>query len=449
MFRLLEETLKSWRIDPFRMPLLLRGARQVGKSYLVEAFGRDYFESLLVVNFDANPEYCACFQDSLEPQGILQRLELIANQPIIPGHTLLFLDEIQNCPRAIMALRYFKEKCPLLHVIGAGSLLEFALETNESFSFPVGRVQFIYVRPCSFQEYLIAQNSLHLPQLLEQTTLDNPLSQVVHEKLIGLVRQYYFIGGMPAAIATFLRTQSFLKVREMHAIISQTYQNDFGKYSKEKDSKFLKILFEKIPNLIGQQFKYSKIDPESNARELKKALHLLMQAGVMQMVHATSGVGIPFHVHQNERKFKMLFLDLGLIQGMQQVDAEKIWRENLTQINAGMLAEQFVGQELLAYGEAYEERALFFWEREERGSEAEVDYLINVGSQILPIEVKAGKEGSLRSLKLFMKERRAPLGLRISQKPLSYEEGILSIPFYLIGHIPRLVKALHLFPYEP
>jgi len=440
MFRLLEDKLKAWKADSFRMPLLLRGARQVGKSYLVEKFGQENFETVVIINFDANPEYCACFE-ALDPQLIIQKIELISNQIITPGKTLLFLDEIQNCPKAIMSLRYFKEKWPLLHVIGAGSLLEFALE-DQDFSFPVGRVQFIYIRPLSFKEFLLANNTVHLPGLIEKTSLKNPIEDVVHDHLIKYVKQYYLVGGMPAAIAVFLKTKSFLKSREMQAIILQTYQNDFGKYAKKNDLGYLQLLFEKIPNLIGQQIKYSKIDPEVNARELKKALRLLGQAGILHQVHATSAAGIPLKFHQNEQKFKMLFLDIGLIQQVNQIDPEKIWVEDLTQINAGMMAEQFVGQEFLSSGEFYEERDLFFWEREKSGSDAEVDYIISIGSQIIPVEVKAGKSGKLRSLKLFMEEKKSPLGIRISQSPLSYQDNILSIPFYMIDQIPRLVKEV-------
>jgi predicted AAA+ superfamily ATPase len=440
MFRLLEDKLKAWKDDTFRMPLLLRGARQVGKSFLVEKFGKENFESVVIVNFDANPEYCACFE-ALDPQLIIQKIELLSNQTITSGKTLLFLDEIQNCPKAIMALRYFKEKWPSLHVIGAGSLLEFTLE-DEDFSFPVGRVQFIYVRPLSFKEFLIANNTIHLPGLIENASLKNPIENVIHDHLIKYVKQYYLVGGMPAAIAVFLKTKSFLKSREMQALILQTYQNDFGKYAKKSEHRYLQLLFEKTPNLIGQQFKYSKIDPEANSRELKKALRLLGKAGIVHQVHATSAAGIPLKFHQNEQKFKMLFLDIGLIQQVNQIDPEKIWSEDLTQINAGMMAEQFVGEEFLAYGEFYEQKELFFWDREKSGSEAEVDYVISIGSQIIPVEVKAGKTGRLRSLKLFMKEKKSPLGIRICQNPLSYEDGILSVPFYMIEQIPRLVKEV-------
>ncbi|MEI6241999.1 MAG: AAA family ATPase [Chlamydiota bacterium] len=438
MFRIIEDKLKSWKEDPFRIPLLLRGARQVGKSYLVEEFGKNHFVSIITINFDANPEYCSCFEN-LDPQVIIQKIELLSHQPITPGKTLLFLDEIQNCPKAIMALRYFKEKCPLLHVIAAGSLLEFTIQ-KEDFSFPVGRVQFLYVRPLSFKEFLIANNTLHLPKEIEKSEISNPITGAIHDHLMNYVKQYYLVGGMPAPISVFLQTKSFLKSQEIHAIISQTYQSDFGKYAKKREHIYLQLLFEKIPNLIGQQFKYSKIDSEVNSRDLKSALSLLIQAGIIHKVHATSADGIPLPFHKNDNKFKVLFLDIGLIQQVNQIEIEKIWTEDLTQINAGRMAEQFVGQELIAYGEFYEQKQLFFWDRVQKGSEAEVDYLISLGSHIFPIEVKAGKTGKLRSLQLFMKEKKSPLGIQICQSPLSFQDKILTVPFYMIDQIPRLVK---------
>lgn len=438
MYRQLEEHLKKWKNDPFRLPLLFRGARQVGKSYLAETFGREHFESFVSVNFEANPEYCACFE-TLDPQEIISKMELISGQLIVPGKTLLFLDEIQNCPRAITAIRYFKEKMPLLHVIGAGSLLEFAFQKGE-YSFPVGRVEPVYVRPLSFQEYLIANNALQLPKALEQASLASPLSKAIHEHFSKLVRQYFLIGGMPAPISIFLKTQSFLKAQEMQAIILEVYQSDFSKYAKERDHKFLRVLFEKIPLFIGQHFKPAKLDPEAKTADLRKAFASLAKAGIVLPVYATSGAGIPLKAHQKENSLKALFLDIGLIQQVHQVDKEKIWTEDLTLLNAGALAEQFVGQELLALGEIYQTKDLFFWEREKQGSEAEVDYLITVGSNIIPIEVKAGKTGKMRSLKLFLEEKKAPLGVRISQSPLSLENKILSIPFYMVSHIDRLVQ---------
>lgn len=336
-------------------------------------------------------------------------------------------------------MRYFKEKMPTLHLIGAGSLVEFAFQKGEH-SFPVGRVEFLYVKPLSFNEYLIANDAFKLPKLLTDTSVQNPIPDVVHDLLIKYVQQYFLVGGMPAAIAAYLRTNSFLKTQEIHAILLNVYQSDFNKYAKESQHKYLRLLFEKIPALIGTQFKYSKIDPDAKPKDLKIALEMLVDAGIVHRVFATSASGIPLKAHQKPNKFKTLFLDIGLINQINQVEPQKIWEEDLTQINSGVLAEQFVGQELLAYSEFYQQRDLYFWEREQQGSEAEVDYLFPSGSHIIPIEVKAGAAGKLRSLRLFLEEKKSPFGIRISQAPLSYRNNILSIPFYLIEQLPRLIK---------
>jgi len=422
MFRSIEHELKQWKDSPSRYPLLLRGARQVGKSYVIEKFGLAEFSSFAMVNFEAEPEAHACFE-TLEPREILQRLELVLKKPIIPGKTLLFLDEIQSCPKAILGLRYFKEKMPDLHVIGAGSLLEFTLIQGK-FSFPVGRVQFMYLRPLSFREFLLALND----------------SDSSHQKLLQRVREYFLTGGMPAVVEHFRLTQSFLQTTRIQDLLLATYQADFGKYATESDQKYLRILFENLPSQIAKQFKYSKIDPHMRSRELKSALDQLQWAGLIYPVVSSSCAGIPLSMQTKQNRFKLLFLDIGLVQCALKIDPEAILSEDLVFIHQGALVEQFVGQELLAYADFFREEKLYFWEREKAGSDAEVDYVITVDNEIIPIEVKAGKTGRLKSLRQFMEEKNSLLGIRISQSPLSFENKILSVPLYMIDQIPRLVR---------
>ncbi len=424
MYRAIELELKRWKDTAahYRYPLLLRGARQVGKSYIIEKFGRAEFSSFEMVNFEAQPEAIACFE-TLEPRQILQQLELILNKPIQPGKTLLFLDEIQSCPNAILALRYFKEKMPDLHVIGAGSLLEFTLIQGK-FSFPVGRVQFMYLRPLSFEEFLLALND----------------SELTHSQRLQRVKEYFLTGGMPAVVEHFRSTQSFLQTTRIQDLLLSTYQADFSKYATEADQKYLRILFENLPSQISKQFKYSKIDPHMRSRELKAALDLLQWAGIIHPVFSSSCSGIPLSMQIKRNRFKMLFLDIGLMQCALQINPKVVLSEDLLQIHEGALAEQFVGQELLAYADFFREEKLFFWEREKPGSDAEVDYVITVDSLIVPIEVKAGKTGRLKSLRQFMEEKKSPLGIRISEAPYSFKDQILSIPLYMINQIPRLVR---------
>src|ERR1700722_40752 len=280
MKRDIEKELLAWKISPIKAPLLLRGARQVGKSWVVEKFGREQFENLIVLNFEQRPEVSVCFE-TLLPEKILSAIELFTSASIRPGKTLLFLDEIQECPQAIMSLRYFKEQMPDLHVIGAGSLLEFVLN-EENFPMPVGRVQFLYLRPLSFCEFLSALGRENLREHLKTVTLKNPPQ--IHEELLKLVREYVALGGMPAVIAAYLQTKSLYDTQNVQSDILSTYRRDFGKYAKKTKHKYLSLLFEKAPGFVGAWFKYSKVDQEVNIRDIKIALQQLCQAGLLYQV---------------------------------------------------------------------------------------------------------------------------------------------------------------------
>ncbi len=372
-----------------------------------------------------------------EPTEILMKLEFALRMPIRAGASLLFLDEIQLCPEALISLRYFKEKMSDLHVIAAGSLLECLLK-EENFSFPVGRVEFLYLRPLSFIEYFQAAVPL-VAKRLSAFDLKRPPSELEHSELLKWIRRYLFVGGMPSSVATSLKQSSLLESQRIHHQILQAYESDFGKYAKHTQHKYLQAVFHKAPALIAQVMKYKRIDEEIRSRELKPALELICHAGLIQRIFATTASGLPLHAHMKEDRFKLLFLDVGLLQTATKVDAALFFEQDILQINSGMIAEQFVGQELLAYSPPYQNAPLLFWKRM-AGGEAEVDFVINVGSEIIPIEVKAGATGSLRSLHRFLEEKKAPLGIRISEQPLSFKNDILTIPFYLIGFLERLVR---------
>lgn len=440
MEREIKKELIRWKDNPMRMPLILRGARQVGKSWLVENFGKENFENTIIGNFEKNKELHHCFQ-SLDPALIVQRLELLYNQTIIPGKTLLFLDEIQGCPQAIMALRYFKEELPALHVIAAGSLLEF-ITKDENFSFPVGRVQFLYLSPLTFVEFLHALGEHKLAEYLDRITFSDPPIGAIHNKLLGMVKKYWLIGGMPEAISAYLLNQSFLAARHIQDAILQTYQSDFGKYAPHTQHRYLAKLFDIAPTIAALDFKYSKIDPDvSNpSKVFRTALEQLQKAGILNRIYATSGNGLPLKAEVNEKKFKILFLDIGLMQRSLGVNAEEIFNEEWFPVNSGNLAEQFVGQELLGYSDCYRQKELFYWETDKPGGSAEVDYLISVNNQVVPIEVKSGKTGRLKSISYFMDIKGQSCGIQISQGELKIEKKILTIPFYLISQISRLVK---------
>lgn len=448
MFRLVENDLLSWKTQINRKPLLLRGARQVGKSYVVEKFGKTQFEQLITINFEMEPNYLTCFE-SLDPVKIVRRISLLSGQSIIAGKSLLFLDEIQHCPNAIMALRYFKEKMPELHIIGAGSFLEFVIN-DDVYSQPVGRVQSLYMKPCSLYEYLLASQEKQLLDYLSDVSPLTGIETSLHEKLLEKCREYYILGGMPEVMDYYLKTKQFLGCEKIHASILEYYRRDLAKYYEKINTRILEKCFVKAPGLVAKHFKYVDIDPDVPARDFKRALTMLTKAGVIHLVYHTSANGLPLSLGMNEKKFKLLFLDVGLVKYALGIEAITLLSEELILINQGDLAEQFVGQELMAYYPSYEAASLFYWEREKTGSQAEVDYIMAIGPHIYPVEVKAGKAGRLKSLHLFLQEKAAiakkNIGICISQKPLSFERfasyGILNVPFYMIHELPRLIGVI-------
>lgn len=430
MKRFFTDTLVKWKENPARTPLIVRGARQVGKTYSIQAFGAESFKSLVSINFESAPIYKACFE-VLEPCSIVNQIELITRQRIVPGETLLFLDEIQQCPKALQSLRYFKENMPELHVIAAGSLIEFAIN-EEDFSFPVGRVQFAKLYPLSFEEYLLARGDISLQKALATFDCKNPPPISVHSRLLERIHEYFFVGGMPASVLALLNTDSLLEVQYAQKALWESFESDFGKYAQKSQCRYLKKVFENIPRLIGTHVKYSRIDPElpNPARDMKQAIELLRRAGLLQPISATSAGGLPLLTGLKEGIFKLLFLDIGLVSQVMGLDIRN------PGLMAGPLAEQFVGQELLAAADPVLDTRLFFWMRESGVSE--VDYLLAHGGAVYPIEVKAGKAGKLKSLHIFMQEKKAPIGVKISQEPLGWDGNVISIPFYLTSHLLTL-----------
>lgn len=430
--------LLGWKKAVDRKPLLLRGARQVGKTYVVRNFAQQHFKNRVEINFELQPEFKEIFQN-LEPAEIVKKINILQNTQIRLGETLLFLDEIQECPRAIMSLRYFYEKFPGLHVVGAGSLLEFALG-DAGFKMPVGRVQYLHLQPLSFIEFLTAQGEVQLRDYLNEISARKAPPDPIHKKLLELVRQYLIIGGMPAVVQHYLSDRAAATYQNQQTLLLQTYRDDFGKYASQAKRLYLQKVFLKAPTLVGKRFKYSHVDPDVKSRELKEAVSLLTRAGVIYKVVAASGHGLPFQT--DEDKFRINFLDVGLMQRGCGLDAEIATAKDFIAVNSGAVAEQFVGQELLAHANPYEDGRLLFWARDKKQSQAEVDYLMTHRSQIVPLEVKSGKTGWLRSLKLFMKEHRTQIGVRLSQHPPSFYEQILSIPLYAISEIPRMISEV-------
>ncbi len=439
MKRAIESALLDWKNDQNRYPLLIRGARQVGKSYTVEKFGKQAFKNIVTLNFEFQPQLKSCFT-TLDPSEIINKIQILLNKDI-NQETLLFLDEIQECPPAITALRYFREKMPNQPVIAAGSLLEFTLK-KENIKMPVGRIQFLYMKPLSFTEFMEVTGQIKLKDYISSVNPSDEIDDAIHQQCLEQLRLYYIIGGMPAIVQEYINYKNLVKCDHLQASLLQTYRADFGKYANTPVHKYLEKVFEATPRLVGKTIKYVNIDADSKSRDLKQAIELLNLAGVVMPIHHSSASGLPLEAQINEKKFKLNFLDIGLMQNVCGLSKELTLDRNFIQINAGAASEQFVGQELMAYSDIFKPSKLFFWNREKKNSQAEVDYVINIESTIIPVEVKSGKSSKIRSLRIFMQEKNSPVGIKVSPEKIGIKDNFLSVPLYMVEHIPRLIKSI-------
>jgi predicted AAA+ superfamily ATPase len=430
MKRDIYKALLKWKGDTGRRPLILRGARQIGKTYIINQFGNKEFNSFISLNFERNPEYLDIFSD-FDPQKIIEKIALFIGKKVEPGKTLLFLDEIQDCPKAIMSLRYFYEEMPELHIIGAGSLLEFTLNA-ENYRVPVGRVQYAYMKPMSFGEFIDASGDENLRTYLSDFSNIEMIPDGLHNKLNELVRMYMIIGGMPAVVNEYVTTKDVLKCQKIQQGIIETFIDDFGKYSKAAKYPYLQKVFNSVPSIIGNKFIYSKVDDNVRSRDLKLAVELLTQAGILHRVQRTSGAGIPLEAGVNDKFFKLIFLDIGLMQAISGVYTETAKQKDFTAIFKGAIAEQFVGQEIIAYHTPEIRSKLYYWAREARNSNAEVDYILEKNLGIVPVEIKSGAKGRMKSLYLFIEKFNTELALKISQAKYNNGRPVVDLPFYAI-----------------
>ncbi len=428
MKRCIDWHLQKWKKSPHRKPLLLRGARQVGKTYAVRILGKS-FTHFVEVNFDFLKNAKKIFEKDLRPDRIIQELNILLETDIRPGSTLLFFDEIQECPEALQALRYFYEIIPSLHVIAAGSLLDFAIQ---KYGIPVGRVESLYCYPLSFFEFLIVTQHIQLAKTLLEHKDNSLISEVIHQKLLSVVGQYLAIGGMPEVVSYLIQSKNPRDIFSIYGRLIDTYRQDFEKYSKEYQIKYVKEIFNDVPRQIGKQFKYAKVHGEYRKRELAPSLDLLCTANVIYKIHHTAGHGLPLGAESNPDWFKVLFLDVALCQSILGLDVGS-WFLNPENefVNRGSIAEAFVGQELLAYSNPYRKTDLYYWKRSEKQSNAEVDYLWEHGGKVIPIEVKSGDGRTLKSMHLFLDTHsNSPYGVKFSSQNYSEFGNIFSKPLY-------------------
>ena len=429
MKRLAEEQVKNWKDSSRRKPLVIRGARQVGKTWFVENVLAKNFDSFVKVDLEKRRDLHTYFSGNLEPKLILSNLEL-ATHRITPGKTLLFLDEIQACPRAIMALRYFYEEMPNLHVVAAGSLLEFAFG---EISIPVGRIQYLHMHPMTFYEYLIAIDK----ELLAEQILNKPdtVTESVQQMLLDELRSYFYIGGMPECIKTYRDSGSMLETFRVQSEILASYREDFSKYTPQINTMCLDAVFFNVARSVGEQLKYTRLNDGHSGQMNRKAFDLLAKVRIVHKIPACDPSGLPLGATANQKKFKASMLDIGLMQRLCQIPVElELQQTNLLAMYRGKLAEQFVAQELLAWHSS----ELFYWARDARGSNAEVYYLVVREGKIYPVEVKSGAGGSLRSLHLMLeKYNNCPQGLVLYSGTSKHlpEQKLTFLPLYCVAII--------------
>ena len=447
--RNIEDLLLKWKNEKGRKPLVLRGARQTGKTTVVEKFSKE-FKVFIELNLEKE-SVRRIFDGTPDIQSVIQSIESLTDQRIIPGETLLFLDEIQNSGSAIKMLRYFYEELSALHVISAGSLLEVRMK-SEGWSFPVGRVEFLYLYPVTFEEFLSALNKQILLENLKAIKLSNKLPQPIHEQLLDLLALYMIVGGMPGAVNNYILNGSLISVKKYQNDLISSFREDFVKYSKASEVDSLKIVWDGTPFNIGKRIKYSKFTGQENrSKNISTAFDVLHDAMLVERIFPSITLNPPL---ARKSKFapKSLFLDIGLCANVLNLTKDQIKKGLLDDVFNGGLFEQFAGQELLALN-SFNRISLYFWIREEKGSSSELDFLLQAGDKLLPIEVKSGRQGSLKSLHQFLHRSNSNFGIRMYNGQLSVDQNeillpssdllkyeLLSIPFYLIFRLFDFTK---------
>ena len=410
--RHIDEQLLKWKDDPRHKPLLIRGARQVGKSTAVRELAKQ-FHYFVEINLEKQPDLLQLFPENIDVKKTCEKLSGSLGIPIVPNETLLFIDEIQVSKEAIMSLRYFKEDYPELHVIAAGSLLEFALEELPSFG--VGRIRSLYMYPFSFDEFLMAQGLELMVNYKKKATSTDPMTEKAHKVLVDQLRSFYLVGGMPAAVTEWMETHSYIEVSHVHTDIIQTYEDDFNKYKKRVSPVLLRQVLRSVALQIGSKFVYAIATRDVHSSVVRDALHLLTLAGLITPVKHTNGNGLPLGAEENDSYVKYLFFDLGVMQTMLDIPAADIlMASDLDFVNKGGTSEMFAGLEMQKYRDCFQKAEMHYWHNTTKGSNAEVDYLKAQNGKVLPIEVKANTQGGMQSLWIFMRKRHLHNAIRTS-----------------------------------
>ncbi len=450
MFRFATNELENWLRKKNRKPIVLRGARQVGKTWIVRDLAKRQNLDLIEINFERSPILADLFSVN-DPQEVLKNIEAELAITIQPDKSILFLDEIQVAPQLFSKLRWFKEEFPDLPVVAAGSLVEYALN-NQNYSMPVGRISYYYLEPMSFFEFVKANENKAAFEKLRSFNLKDSLPESLHQKYLGLYQEYCLVGGMPEVVTEWVEGKDLKSCIKIQQDLLATYRDDFHKYGGKIDANLLSKLMLSIAEQLGNKFVYGRVDPFLKVPQNKQAIDLLAQARVCSKVYHTSSNGLPLGAESNEKFFKMILLDIGLVSAqlglslMQQSEAK-----NLLFTNKGGLAEQFIGQQLRTLQTPVTDSPLYYWLRI-GGRQGEIDYIIQHENRIIPVEVKAGSSGSMKSLHQFMADKKLDLAVRFYTGTPAFERldlkstlghavsyQLLSIPHYLIENLPKMI----------
>jgi len=430
MYRKIIRQLVEWKEDKQRKPLLLEGARQTGKTYILQHFGKEHFKNVAYINMEnASDELKQIFDGSINPQRIVQQLEIIFGFAILPETTLLIFDEVQEIPRALTSLKYFYEDAPEYNVVASGSLLGIFLHPGTSF--PVGKVDFMKMQPMDFEEFLIANGEQRLVDFARENVNDLAF---LSEKLYDYFKYYLVTGGMPEVVQSWITEKNIEKVDKIQDTILQTYIRDFSKHAKESDCIRIKQIFDSLPDQFAKQndkFIYGVVREGARAREYELAIEWLLAAGIVHRVnHVKCGDKLPLRAYSERNSFKLYFIDAGLFRHFAKIPTAVVLNKStiFNEFN-GLLVEQYVLQELNKY-------ELFYWTS---GAQAEVDFVTQIDSKIIPIEVKSGLNEKAQSLKVYRKKYSPELSIRFSLLPFKNDNGLINIPLYYSFLFPEKI----------
>ena len=429
MYRIAIEKLYRWKESRRRKPLIIRGARQVGKTWLMKEFGRSAYRDMVYINFDSNSRMAELFASDLNTDRLIMGIELYAGKKIDPDSTLLIFDEVQEVPRALSSLKYFYENAPQYHIICAGSLLGIAL--HEGTSFPVGKVDFLELYPLSFREFLMAVTGIQFAKLLDSQ--DYKMITSFKQTYIEALKQYYFIGGMPEAVENFTEERDFYEVREVQKRILEAYEQDFSKHAPLEIVPKIRMVWNSIPSQLAKEnkkFLYGLVREGGRAKEYETAIMWLCDCGLVYKIERVKGGGIPLKAYVDQKAFKLFVVDVGLLGCMTGLSPKILLDGNdlFTEFK-GALTEQYVCQQL----KTLENLSIYYYTND-RGS-CEVDFVVDTGERTVPVEVKAEVNLKAKSLKTYYEKYQPEISIRTSMADYRPEEWLMNLPLYAIEEI--------------